>query len=151
MAAPKPTILFIHGAYHPPACYAPLTDRLRNEGFEVVTPRLASLGADKHGVTLDDDVAAIRDAAAPLLAAGKSVLVVAHSIGGFLSTIAVKDYTLPTRKASGLPGGFAGIVYICSTLTARGENVMTVCTTDSAVLFHPEARDDGKVCFLPYP
>ncbi|KAH7041570.1 Alpha/beta hydrolase fold-1 [Microdochium trichocladiopsis] len=143
----KPTILFVHGAYHPPAVYSALTTALGNAGFDVLAPRLASLGSATHGVAVpDDDVAVLRAAVEPSFAEGKKVVVLAHSIGGFFSTAAIKGFTVAERQREGKAGGFAGVVYMNSTLPVSHEDtVMAVCDPASAVIFDVDVREDGKM------
>jgi dienelactone hydrolase len=123
MAATKPSVVLVHGAFHPPACYDPFTRELEAAGFEVVAPRLPSLGEGASGVSLDDDVAAVHRAADPLFAAGKGVILIGHSYGGFLVTVAAKGQTVEDRKAKGLgAGGFVAVVYLAGTLVNKGQN-----------------------------
>lgn len=123
MSTPKPSVLLVHGAFHPPACYDPLTRELEAAGFEVVAPRLPSLGDSVEGVTLDEDVAAVHSAAAPLFAAGKGVILIGHSYGGFVVNIVAKDHTAEQRRAEGLgAGGFVAAVFLCGTLASKGRD-----------------------------
>lgn len=121
---------------------------MRDAGFEdVAAPRLVSLGRDAHGVAVpDEDAAVLRAAAEPYFAQGRKVVVLAHSIGGFLATPAIKGFTVAERRAQGKEGGFAAIVYMNSTLpVTREDTVMAVCDPDSGVLFDVDVRDDGKM------
>ncbi|KXJ88676.1 Alpha/beta hydrolase fold-1 [Microdochium bolleyi] len=142
-----PAILFVHGAYHPPAVYAALTSALRNAGPDVVAPCLASLGNATHDVRVpDDDVAVVRGAADELFAHGRKVVVLAHSIGGFFATVAIKGHTVTDRAREGKEGGFAAVVYMNSTLpVGREDTVMSVCDPASAGAFDIDAREDGKI------
>lgn len=126
MSSEKPTVIFVHGAYHPPACYEGVISRLRAAGLEVVTPRLVSLGKDSFGATHDEDVSVVREVAGPLLAAGKDLVLVGHSYGGLVALSAV---------GAGLGAGdgpargqLRAMVYLCATLpTKRGGNAMDAC------------------------
>lgn len=149
----QPAILFVHGAYHPPVVYSQLTTVLKDAGFKDVTaPRLASLGSNAHGVAVpDEDAAVIRAAAEPYFAQGRKVVVLAHSIGGFLATAAIKGFTVAERAEQGKKGGFAAVVYMNSTLpVTHEETVMAVCDPDSGTLFDADVREDGKVSQFQY-
>lgn len=147
MDTSKPSVLIVHGAFHPPACYDPLTRELEAAGFEVVVPRHPSLGKGIFDVTLDDDIAALRRVAEPLFAAGKKVILVPHSYGGFLATNAAKDHTTTERKARGLSGGFAGIVYLAAAIVKRGETTAAVSNPQVAEGLDFELR--GETVRLP--
>ncbi|KAI0126275.1 Alpha/beta hydrolase fold-1 [Xylariales sp. AK1849] len=144
MSTPKPAILIVHGAFHPPACYDPLTTKLQAAGFEVVVPRLPSIGEGVFGVTLDEDVALVRQSATLLFESRKEVILVGHSYGGFLATVVAKDYSVEERAAKGQQGGFRGIVYLAGTLTDKGKD--TTASTNPALTEVLEITVvDGKV------
>lgn len=138
MSTSRPTVLFLHGAYHPPACYNDVRAGLETAGFEVVMPRLASLGEGKTGITVDDDVAVARKALDDLFAAEKEVVLVGHSYGGFVSMIAAQGKT-----------GIKGIVYLNATLAKQGSSAIETC--NPSVITPPDVADvfdiqmiDGK-------
>ncbi|KAI0168174.1 Alpha/Beta hydrolase protein [Pestalotiopsis sp. NC0098] len=122
MSSQKPVVLFIHGAYHPPSCYTRLIQKLETAGLEVVTPRLASLGEGVVGKTLDDDVAAVQTAAEALLAAGKEIVLVAHSYGGFVTINTVNKLSKPPKH----------VVYISAAFKAKGATCNDACNPSSA-------------------
>lgn len=123
MSSTKPVVLFIHGAYHPPSCYTRLTQKLEAAGLEIVTPRLASLGEGVVGKTLDDDVAAVQTAAEALFAAGKEVVLVAHSYGGFVAINTVNKLSRSPKH----------VVYISAAFKAKGATCNDSCNPSSAL------------------
>ncbi|ETS79844.1 hypothetical protein PFICI_07373 [Pestalotiopsis fici W106-1] len=136
MSHSKPAILFIifkHGAYHPPSCYSRLTEKLETAGFELVTPRLASLGEGKVGITLDDDVAVVKTAAKALIDAGKEVVLVAHSYGGFVTINAAKGLSVTELQAQGQEGGIKHIVYLSACFKEKGATANEACNPTCAV------------------
>lgn len=112
-----------HGAYHPPSCYTRLTQKLEAAGLEIVTPRLASLGEGVVGKTLDDDVAAVQTAAEALFAAGKEVVLVAHSYGGFVAINTVNKLSRSPKH----------VVYISAAFKAKGATCNDSCNPSSAL------------------
>ncbi|KAK6075347.1 hypothetical protein SCUP234_07793 [Seiridium cupressi] len=146
----KPVILFTHGAYHPPACYRGLTTKLEAAGFEVVAPRLASLGQGVVGITLENDAAVIRGVAESLFESGKEVVLVGHSYGGLVSAIVAKGRSVAELKAQRKQGGLKGVVYLSGTLVKQGSIVMDACNESLAT--PPDVADifdiqgeEGKV------
>lgn len=123
MVASKPTILFLHGAYHPPACYRSLITKIEAAGLEVITPRLASLGKDASG-TLEDDLSVVHAAAGLLIESGKDVVIVAHSYGGFVAMNAA-SYLISTGQ--GKKGNLKSIVYISGLLAEKHSIALAAC------------------------
>ncbi|KAH8203817.1 hypothetical protein TruAng_001994 [Truncatella angustata] len=154
MSSPKLTILFLHGAYHPPACYAALTAQLEAAGLEVVAPRLASLGADARG-TLEDDLAVVRTAAQGLFDSGKNVVIVAHSYGGFVAMNVAGSLTA-AAAAREEKGGLVSIVYISGLLVSKGSIALVGCNPklvgegepDLAEVFDVQIKDGLPVATL---
>jgi len=113
---PKPTILFVHGAWNAPEQYAKLTGPLREAGYEVLAPRLLSLGDQAAGKTWKDDAAMLREVVRPLFAEGREVVVVAHSYGGVPATHAIEGL----EATEGRPGGFTAVVYMTAFCLPKG-------------------------------
>jgi alpha-beta hydrolase superfamily lysophospholipase len=151
MSVSRPAIVFVHGAYHPPACYSGVTTKLEAAGFEIVTPRLASLGKDAAGKTLDDDVATVQKAVEALTRLGKEVVVVGHSYGGFVSMIASHRLTTGNAKAGGKGAGLKAVAYISALVVEKGARAIDAC--NPTLIVPPDMTEcfdiqiiDGKVC-----
>ena len=129
MASSKPTIVFLHGAYHPPACYHGVTAKLEAAGYEVIMPRLASLGKDVVGITLDDDVKVARNAIEQAIRPGKEIILVGHSYGGFVGMISARGLGLAESREKREKGGIKGIIYLSAILTKKGGNAIDACNT----------------------
>ncbi|KAF3022546.1 hypothetical protein E8E14_012687 [Neopestalotiopsis sp. 37M] len=108
-----------------------LLQKLEAAGLEVVTPRLASLGEGKVGITLDDDVAVVKTAAERLVAAGKEVVLVAHSYGGFVSINAAQGLGVADRGQG--KGGIRHIVYLSACFKEKGATANEACNPTVAV------------------
>jgi len=80
----RPTLLFVHGAWHGPWCWAPLRQVLTERGWTTSAVELPTVHApDKAALGLAADAAAVR---AAIDAVGGPVVVVAHSYGGVPAT-----------------------------------------------------------------
>lgn len=146
----KPTIICLHGAYHPPACYDGIRTRLEAAGFEVVLPRNASLGKDTNG-SFEDDTAVVRKAVKTLVNQGKEVVIAAHSYGGFVGMNAAKGLTAPELEAEGRKGGIKAIVYMSATLAKSGGTAIEACNPsvvrppDIGEIYDIQQSINGKV------
>jgi pimeloyl-ACP methyl ester carboxylesterase len=113
--------VFVPGAGHSSACYAAVRAGLAAHGHETVGVELPSVGAGPVQRDLSADVAAVRGAVAPLVAAGREVVVVMHSYGGIPGSDALKGLG---RGEGGAPlGGVVGLVYLMSFLIEEGVRV----------------------------
>lgn len=70
-----------------------------------------------------------------------------HSYGGAVGTDAVKDLTLPERRAQNLPGGVVHLAYLCAFILRPGSTVSSV--VEEAGMMHlwsqfVENADDGS-------
>lgn len=119
--SPNPTILLIPGAWHTPACYAPLLARLHALGYPTATAALPSVGSVPGLSTWAADISSITSALAPLVAAGKRVVVVAHSYGSLPAGEAIKPLLLADRSARGEQGGVEHLVYISAFVLPAGQ------------------------------
>lgn len=110
----KPTLLFVPGAWHKASCFAPTLDALEAKGYPTATADHASVAPAPGLSTWDSDIASIRTALSALVAAGKSVIVAAHSYGGLPSGEAIRPFLARTRAAASQPGGVVHMMYIAS-------------------------------------
>lgn len=131
MAPPpaKPLILLIPGAFHTPHHYHPLTTPLSTIGHPILSIPLTCCGPTRSSVpstsTPATDAAAIHALLLPLLDAGQTTLVVAHSYGSRVATVCIQGHTVAERAARGLPGGIIGAVWIAGfAFPARGKNLL---------------------------
>jgi hypothetical protein len=59
MTSQKPTIVFVSGAFHKVEGYAPTTDLLKQDGYDVIGVTLASVDQDPPQPNWDEDIAGI--------------------------------------------------------------------------------------------
>jgi pimeloyl-ACP methyl ester carboxylesterase len=118
-AQQKPALVIVGGAWHPAAMYGGLAKGLEDAGFEVVVPKLPTVGDNGHK-TWKDDREAILAVAKPFFDAGREVSVVAHSWGGIPAVEAVTGYQVQDRQKEGKKGGFKSIAYISAFCLQKG-------------------------------
>jgi pimeloyl-ACP methyl ester carboxylesterase len=95
----KPSIVFAHGLWADGSCYSKVIPLLLADGFEV-------LSTQNHLNTVADDAAAVRTS---FNRAGGPVVLVGHSYGGTVITVAGTDDRV------------AALVYICALAPEDGE------------------------------
>lgn len=113
----KPIIVCIPGAFHATSSWDKVAIPLRQQGYTVFTPPLATCTTteDAHeivGKTTLDDVSVIHQQLLPLLDQGAEALLVSHSYGSVSATLAIEGHTVADRKSRGLNGGIIGLVVI---------------------------------------
>jgi pimeloyl-ACP methyl ester carboxylesterase len=115
MANTKPTLVFVHGAWHDAKCFGSFLPLLTAHGYECKAVSLPSVGCELRGEepiqNWDPDVEVIRLAILALLEAGKDVVLVVHSYGGTVGSEAVKglEVSTPTRR-----GKVVRLVYLAA-------------------------------------
>jgi hypothetical protein len=116
-----PTVLFVPGAWHTAAHFAPICDLLHARGYEISCPVLPSCGGGA-ACTMQDDASAVKAELERLLAHGADVVLVAHSYGGVVATeAALAVYGKVARAEKGLEGGVVHILYLCALVLQPGQ------------------------------
>jgi len=75
----KPTIVFVHGAWHGARFFEKVISLLEPLGYECITVALPSVGSIPPVKSLDGDIEVVRTAVMRALDAGQDVMVNAHS------------------------------------------------------------------------
>jgi len=154
----KPLVLLVHGAWHQPLHYRSLIEALKQKGFTVLAPPLASTGYDDSvdGKTYHDDTKRIHDALLPLLDEGRTAIAIGHSYGSLPLTTAVKGHTVAERTSRGLSGGIISTIYIAATpffqtgismYEAGGETYSSVWFHDVGETRLPLKLEEAKEAF----
>lgn len=107
------TAVLLHGAWHGPWCWEFQVPELSALGYDVETVHLPSTQG-VAGKTQWDDANAVRGVLEQLLAAGKRVVVLAHSYAGAIGGAAIIGLSEKERAAKNLPGGVVGLVHLCA-------------------------------------
>ncbi|KAK5662105.1 hypothetical protein OQA88_8010 [Cercophora sp. LCS_1] len=150
MPPTKPIIVLIPGAFHRPSHYNDVIQPLQSLGFTVLSIPLVVAG--DHDVspsaTPADDVAAIHAELLPLLDAGHTAVIVAHSYGSTVATACIRHQTKSERVARNLPGGITGLVSIAGfAFPAKGKNILG--GDGDLPLREHRTLKDGLVSLLP--
>ncbi|KAF1359446.1 alpha/beta-hydrolase [Lizonia empirigonia] len=118
-----PTLVFVPGAWHRPACYIKVIDALRERyHLESIAITLPSTTGNPEA-TFKEDLDTARTAIASETAEGRNVVVIAHSYGGMVANSAIQDFTpRPSQNAS--TGHVVGLVLIASGFTLTGLSFM---------------------------
>jgi hypothetical protein len=120
MASQRPAIVFVSGAFHKVESYAPTTDLLKQDGYDVIGVTLASVDQDPPQPNWDEDIAGIRNATLSAINEGKDVVAVAHSFAGLPVSDAMKGLSKAEREKVGLKGGVMRLVYITAGVVEVG-------------------------------
>ena len=121
MAATKPAVVIVPGAFYEPWHYRLLHTGLEQAGYNVTTVTLPSTGGDKAQPNADADIAATASAIKSYISAGQDVVVAMHSYGGFVGNCAPKGL-LPADTENGK--GVVGMVHICAGAPLEGMSMM---------------------------
>lgn len=135
-------IVLCHGAFHTPAPYGPLLDAFRAQGVDAYCPQLPTSDRAKLNVgdvnnpdydreppaggypQGEEDARVVLGVLRPLIDAGKEVLLIAHSAGGWVATeVARPELQAKARASDGLAGGIVGILYMGAFLIPVGESI----------------------------
>ncbi|KAF2667108.1 alpha/beta-hydrolase [Microthyrium microscopicum] len=145
MANKLPTIVLVHGAFHVPAAYEPLTSILESSGYRVSAPHLPSTEDIPAIASMDPDVETIRSAVLKELGDGQDVVMFLHSYGGVPGSEALRGLSKSDRKASGEQTGVIAIVCGGANLLEEGEALSDhqVMEPKVAQFYFEQAMKDG--------
>ncbi|KAK8038667.1 hypothetical protein PG993_007078, partial [Apiospora rasikravindrae] len=122
--APRPTFLFVPGAWHKTWIYDPVRADLAARGYPSTAVELASVGAqDPASTGLEQDIAAIRAVLEGLMDAGSELVVVAHSYGGIPAAGAVEGLSCAERAREGKKGGVLMVVHLAAFAAPAGTSL----------------------------
>ncbi|KAI9656847.1 MAG: hypothetical protein M1821_003486 [Bathelium mastoideum] len=135
-------VVICSGSYHTPEPYQPFINALKSRGIEAYCPQLPSADLSKLNVgdirkpdyerdppaigypQPADDAVVLEGLLNTLIDAGKYVLVLGHSSGGFAATyVSIPKLQAKVRKVEGKAGGIIGIFYEAAFLIPFGESM----------------------------
>lgn len=120
MSNPKPTIIFVPGAWHIPAHYEPIISRLRDSGYEVLPIRHPSCTVKSDpGDMLYEDGKTVADALRGVLEAGKDADLIMHSYGGISGSEGVGIVLSEERSQPGF-GKVRRMVFLAAHVLEKG-------------------------------
>lgn len=120
----KPQIVLVHGAWHNPAAFAPLTSRLEPLGYTIHVPDLPSVGSSSPPEDFSQDIAALRAVVDTAIGTGNDVVVICHSWGGMVGGSALVGYSKSEREAEGKTGGVVRCGYLAAFMAPVGVSLL---------------------------
>lgn len=90
--SPKPTLVFVHGAWHQTNTWDKVVPLLETQQYKCVCVPLPSTTSN-HPTSLLDDIEAVRRAITTETSQGRDVVLVVHSYGGLVGSSALKGLT----------------------------------------------------------
>ncbi|OAX82648.1 hypothetical protein ACJ72_03010 [Emergomyces africanus] len=130
---PKPTIVFVPGAFHTPAIFDPVLPFLHVAGYSTTAVYLPSLGVSPGIPDLSADTEAVRIVVSGLAKLEKDILIVAHSYGGVPTTETLQGLSKKEREAEGHAGGVIALLFISAHLPIKGKaaiDILNDCTPE---------------------
>lgn len=119
---PNPSIVIVPGAWHRPAHFQGLIDRIAEVNYDAIGVTMPSVDSSPPLESWDQDAQAVRQIIMERLNAGKEVVVLAHSFGGIAMSEAAKGLGKKERTAQGLKGGIIRLIYMCSMALPEGQS-----------------------------
>ena len=126
--ASNPTIALVPGAWHSPAHFSELIALLKAAGYDTVTEKNPSCDSDEPGAqTVATDTDAVRNNVfLPHINAGKDVVLLIHSYGGFPGAAAATGLSKSELSAAGKQGGLIGLIYIAAFIAHEGDSLLGI-------------------------
>lgn len=123
---PKPTFLFIPGAWHTPSYFEDAMAGLKLHGIQSIAVSLPSVGTEPALTSIDADLDAIESVLMSILDQGTDVIVVAHSYGGVCGSAAVGRVMKARGQSNALGGTVVRLIYVAAFLPLEGDSQGTV-------------------------
>lgn len=138
------TVVIVPGSFCPVECYKNQIDSLTRHGISSVAVSLPSVGRRDAGpATMSDDADEIVSVVEPLLADGKSVVLLTHSYGGVPGTQSLERLSQKARAAQGKAGGVETIIYLASVILPVGMSNWEVSGGNIPDFLTVEVRQTG--------
>jgi len=117
-----PTVVIVPGFWEGRETYNATTSEIISAGYACTTVQLPSTGTvPPNNPTMHDDINAIRRVLEDILERdGKEVVLVMHSVGGFLGSNAIEGMSVEERKAQGKDGGVRKLLFLTASLLPEG-------------------------------
>ncbi|KAM5447722.1 hypothetical protein MaudCBS49596_005741 [Microsporum audouinii] len=119
----KPTIALVPGSWHTPAHYQDFLAEFEKAGYPTACLQLPGVGSSApKDETVASNAAFVREKLLlPLLDDGKNVVLIMHSFGGCIGSIAAAGLN---KKERGSSGGIVGLIYIAAFLGKEGASLL---------------------------
>ena len=121
MTSSKPTLVFVHGAWHRADCFAKIITALEQQGYHCIAPQLPMCGTPEPVESLVSTVSQLEEIIGAETAKGNDVVMVNHSFGGVVGCSAVKGFTAKdSSKLGTAKGKVIGIIELCAFMVPTG-------------------------------
>lgn len=118
----KPTIVFVHGAWHNSSCWNSVRKTLEGYSYPTVAVDLPSVGRKPPVTSHLEDTAIVRNELERLiLVEGREVILVMHSYGGIAGGGAVSGLEKAARQDK---GGVTQCIFIAAFLVPKGSSLL---------------------------
>lgn len=118
----KPTIVFVHGAWHNSSCWDAVRKMLEGNSYPTVAIDLPSVGRKPPVTSHLEDTAVVRNELERLiLSEGREVILVMHSYGGLAGSGAVSGLEKAARQDK---GGVTQCIFIAALLVPKGSSLL---------------------------
>jgi pimeloyl-ACP methyl ester carboxylesterase len=108
----KPTIIFVHGAWHNSEYFSKIIALLEPLGYRCITVDLPAVHSAPPVTSLTEDIETIRAAVEKQVELGHEVMIHAHSWGGIPATSALDGLDIAGRQQFGKFGGVFKLTYV---------------------------------------
>lgn len=123
----KPTLVFVHGAWHTPECWDSILGPLKSQGFKCIAAAMPSSNTEPPTTSLKPDIEQIQEILRSETGSGSDVVLVTHSIGGVSGSSSIKGFT--AKDDSLVPangkGRVIGLAMLTSWIVPTGTNNIT--------------------------
>ncbi len=126
MAATKPTILLLLGAWFHPSTYNTFLSHLQKLSFPTAYAPYPSLDPSDPSTAdaAHDTEVVLKDSLLPLIEDdGKDVVLIMHSYGGVPGSSAARGLSKAQRSKDGKKGGVVGLIYVSGFVLPGGASV----------------------------
>ncbi|KAL6714749.1 hypothetical protein ACLMJK_008174 [Lecanora helva] len=123
---PKPTIVLVHGAWLTPMQYMELIVLLDMKGYRTIIQQLPSVDSQNpKAQTVATDAAFVRESLlCPEIQAGREVVLLMHSYGGFPGPIAANGLSKKELQARKESGGIIGMIMLSAFVALEGQSLL---------------------------
>lgn len=122
----NPVIVLVPGAWLTQIQYRDLVVLLNQFGYRTVIRELPSVNSkDPDAHTVATDTAFVRNSLIlPEISAGREVVLLMHSYGGFPGPVAANGLSKKEVSARGKPGGIIGMIMLSAFVALEGQSLL---------------------------
>ena len=122
----NPVVVLVPGAWLTPIQYSELVILLDLSGYQTVIQELPSVNSrDPDAHTVATDTAFVRNnLLLPQIRAGREVVLLMHSYGGFPGPVAANGLSKKELSARGKPGGIIGMIMLSAFVALEGQSLL---------------------------